>query len=114
MTRSVVSRFVAGETLEEELTAISRLQRAGFAAQMPGGTFYLYLPAPKGAGTQVFKTAEEASQFLIRECSISTVPWDDVGAFLRFSATFESAGDTDDDRVLRELGHRLAAAKLVF
>ena len=90
------------------------LQRAGFAAQLPGGTFYLYLPAPKGAGIQVFQTAEEASQFLIRECSISTVPWDDVGAFLRFSATFESAGDADDDRVLRELGHRLAAARLVF
>jgi proline dehydrogenase len=29
LTRSVVSRFVAGETLEEELTALSRLQRAG-------------------------------------------------------------------------------------
>jgi LL-diaminopimelate aminotransferase len=93
---------------------VAVLQRAGFAAQMPGGTFYLYLPAPKGAGQQVFQTAEEASQFLIRECSISTVPWDDVGAFLRFSATFESASDTDDDRVLGELARRLAAAKLVF
>ena len=81
---------------------------------MPGGTFYLYLPAPKGAGAKVFQTAEEASQFLIRECSISTVPWDDVGAFLRFSATFESASDADDDRVLGELARRLAAAKLVF
>ena len=90
------------------------LRRAGFAAEMPGGTFYLYVPAPRGAGEQDFKNAEEASQFLIRECSVSTVPWDDVGAFLRFSATFESKGDEDDERVLTELGRRLGEAKLRF
>ncbi|MCX6996492.1 MAG: LL-diaminopimelate aminotransferase [Kiritimatiellaeota bacterium] len=90
------------------------LQRAGFAARMPGGTFYLYVPAPKGAGREAFATAEEASQFLIREHSISTVPWDDAGAFLRFSATFESKDPADDQRVLAELERRLKAAKLVF
>jgi LL-diaminopimelate aminotransferase len=90
------------------------LQRCGFATQMPGGTFYLYTPAPKGGGGQTFKNAEDASQFLIRECSISTVPWDDVGAFLRFSATFESTGVADDDRVLAELEKRLRAAQLKF
>ena len=96
----------------EKLVAI--LQRAGFTAQMPGGTFYLYVPAPKGAGAQSFSTAEDASQFLIRERSISTVPWDDAGAFLRFSATFESKGKADDQRVLAELERRLKAARLVF
>ncbi|TAN36246.1 MAG: LL-diaminopimelate aminotransferase [Verrucomicrobia bacterium] len=90
------------------------LQRIGFATKMPGGTFYLYTSAPKGGGSQVFKNAEDASQFLIRECSISTVPWDDVGAFLRFSATFESQGVADDDRVLAELEKRLQAAQLKF
>jgi len=45
---------------------------------------------------------------------ISTVPWDDADAFLRFSATFESAGDKDDDRVIAELGARLAKAQLRF
>ncbi len=90
------------------------LQGAGFDARMPGGTFYLYVAAPKGAGDAVFATAEEASQFLIREHLLSTVPWDDAGAYLRFSATFESAGDRDDDRVLGELGRRLADARLRF
>lgn len=96
----------------EKLVAV--LRRAGFDAEMPGGTFYLYVPAPIGAGDRDFATAEDASQYLIREHSISTVPWDDCGAFLRFSATFESAGEADDDRVLDELGRRLAAARLRF
>ena len=90
------------------------LRRAGFDAEMPGGTFYLYVPAPVGAGKTGFKTAEDASQYLLREQSVSTVPWDDVGAFLRFSATFESRGDADDKRVIAELGKRLAAADLKF
>ena len=91
------------------------LKAAGFAAKMPGGTFYLYVPAPKGAaGGRTFANAEEASQYLIKEHCISTVPWDDAGVFLRFAATFESAGRADDARVLAELGRRLAAAGLVF
>lgn len=96
----------------EKLVAV--LRSAGFDAAMPGGTFYLYTPAPRGAGEHDFATAEDASQHLIREHSISTVPWDDCGAFLRFSATFESAGDRDDDRVLTELARRLDAARLRF
>ncbi len=96
----------------DKLVAV--LQRAGFAARMPGGTFYLYVPAPRCAGAHAFTTAEDASQYLIRAHSISTVPWDDVGAFLRFSATFESQGAADDDRVLAELGRRLQAAQLKF
>ena len=42
------------------------------------------------------------------------MPWDDVGAYLRFSATFESQSEADDDRVLAELEKRLRAAQLVF
>jgi len=90
------------------------LKGVGFKAKMPGGTFYLYVPAPIGAGSTVFNTAEDASQYLIRECSISTVPWDDVGPFLRFSATFESKDKADDDRVIGELGERLMKASLKF
>jgi LL-diaminopimelate aminotransferase len=81
---------------------------------MPGGTFYLYVPAPKASGSKKFTTAEDASQCLLLERSVSTVPWDDVGAFLRFSATFESKSDADDDRVLGELAKRLTAANLKF
>lgn len=88
------------------------LRNAGFDAAMPGGTFYLYVPAPKGAGNTVFANAEAASQFLIKEHLVSTVPWDDCGSFLRFSATFESRGEADDERVATELARRLAAAAL--
>ena len=42
------------------------------------------------------------------------MPWDDAGAYLRFGATFESAGKADDARVLDELGRRLAQAGLTF
>ncbi|MBM4142955.1 MAG: aminotransferase class I/II-fold pyridoxal phosphate-dependent enzyme [Lentisphaerae bacterium] len=90
---------------------VAALRTAGFDARMPGGTFYLYVPAPTAARDAAFRNAEDASQHLIREHSISTVPWDDAGAYLRFSATFESRGD-DDDRVIAELGERLAAAEL--
>jgi len=100
---------------EQRLRKMVRvLKRVGFAAAMPGGTFYLYVPAPKGAGAATFATAEDASQHLIRECSISTVPWDDCGPFLRFSATFESKGPADDARVIAELETRLMQAGLRF
>ncbi len=74
----------------------------------------MYVPAPRAAASAVFMNAEEASQYLIRECSISTVPWDDAGAFLRFSSTFESRGPRDDDRVLAELEARLSKIGLKF
>lgn len=91
---------------------VAALQKAGFEAAMPGGTFYLYVPAPKRAGSVEFANAEEASQFLIKEHMISTVPEDAAGSFLRFSATFESAGESDDDRVIEELTKRLKSAGL--
>ncbi len=94
---------------------VRALKRVGFDAKMPGGTFYLYVPAPKSAAGIPLANAEEATQHLIREHSISTVPWDDAGAYLRFSATFESEGGTAADRqVVDELERRLQAAQLVF
>lgn len=96
----------------EKLVAV--LRRVGFDADMPGGTFYLYVRAPVAAGDTRFATAEDASQYLIREWSVSTVPWDDVGAYLRFSATFEARDLADEDRVLAELEDRLRKANLRF
>jgi LL-diaminopimelate aminotransferase len=90
------------------------LKSVGFNAQMPGGTFYLYVKAPKGAGEVQFANAEEASLYLIEKFGISTVPWDNTGPFVRFGAVFESAGDEDDERVLNELAARLAKADLKF
>lgn len=93
---------------------VEALASAGFKASMPGGTFYLYTEAPKSAGDKTFASAEDASQHLIKEHSVSTVPWDDAGRFLRFSATFESAGPDDDERVLSELKTRLSKAQLAW
>lgn len=90
------------------------LRSVGFDAKMPGGTFYLYVKAPKGAGDVVFANAEEASLYLIETQGISTVPWDNTGPFIRFGAVFESAGDADDERVLNELAARLKKVDLRF
>ena len=90
------------------------LRRVGFDAELPGGTFFMYVSSPVGAGDVSFSNAEEASQHLIRECSISTVPWDDAGSFLRFSATFDARDVKNEDRVLNELELRLSSAGLKF
>ena len=90
------------------------LREVGFDATMPGGTFFLYTKAPKGAGDVEFANAEEASLYLIENQGISTVPWDNTGPFIRFGAVFESAGAEDDERVLNELAARLKAADLKF
>ena len=90
------------------------LREVGFDASMPGGTFFLYTKAPKGAGDVTFENGEEASLYLIENFGISTVPWDNTGPFIRFGAVFESASDADDERVLNELAARLKTADLKF
>ncbi|MEM9353429.1 MAG: LL-diaminopimelate aminotransferase [Planctomycetota bacterium] len=91
------------------------LQRCGFACEMPGGTYFLYTPAPKGLeGGPTFDNAEAASQFLITEQSICTVPWDDAGAYLRFSVTYEAADEAAEDALMAETESRLKNLKPVF
>jgi len=90
------------------------LRASGFECEMPGGTYFLYTPSPKGAGDRVFATAQDASQFLIGELSISTVPWDDCGAYLRFSVTYEADDETAEDDLMAELHARLQRARLKF
>jgi LL-diaminopimelate aminotransferase len=94
---------------------VAMLNRAGFKAKIPGGTYFLYTPAPKGLadGTK-FETAEAASQYLITQQSIVTVPWDDAGAFLRFSVTYEAADEAAEDALMSEAEKRLRESKLVF
>ncbi|HHL39429.1 MAG TPA: LL-diaminopimelate aminotransferase [Deltaproteobacteria bacterium] len=93
---------------------VEALRQAGFDASMPGGSFYLYVRAPKAARGVRFGSAEAASEYLIKEASISTVPWDDAGSFLRFSATFAARDKDDERRVMEEAGRRLAALDLEF
>jgi LL-diaminopimelate aminotransferase len=91
------------------------LSRSGFDCRMPGGTYFLYVPSPKGtAGGLTFETAEAASQHLITEHSICTVPWDDAGSFLRLSATYEAADETAENALMAETESRLKRIGLVF
>ena len=84
------------------------LSELGFQAEIPDGTFYLYVEIPKRVkGGERFARGEDFSQFLIKEKLISTVPWDDVGNFVRFSATFEAEDQEDETRVLQEIKGRL-------
>lgn len=94
---------------------VEALNSAGFSAKMPQGSFYLYVGAPKGAkkGSK-FKTAEDVSEYLITEKLISTVPWDDVGRYLRFSATFVAKNEEDERRVIGEMKKRLGELELEF
>ena len=95
------------------------LQKCGFKAVKPKGSFFLYVHAPRAAtlenGTRLeFKTAEEVSQWLITEKLISTVPWDDAGAYLRFSVTFAARDLADEQRVLGEFAGRLGTVHFEF
>jgi LL-diaminopimelate aminotransferase len=91
------------------------LSRCGFTCKMPGGTYFLYSRSPKGlAGGMTFENAEACSQYLINEHSIITVPWDDAGAFLRFSVTYEAADEKAEDALMAETEKRLKQIKPVF
>jgi LL-diaminopimelate aminotransferase len=94
---------------------VSVLAEMGFNAQMPAGSFYLYVKTPKGLKDgRRFANAEEFSEFLITEKLISTVPWDDAGPYIRFSATFESKGRADEQRVLEEFKKRMGDLQFEF
>ena len=94
---------------------VSVLGNMGFNAKMPAGTFYLYVKMPKGVkGGRRFALADEFSEFLITEKLISTVPWDDAGPYIRFSATFESKGMADEQRVLEEFRKRMSGLQFEF
>jgi len=94
---------------------VATLRRCGFKCQMPEGTYFLYTPSPKGiAGGPQFETAEAASQFLITEHSICTVPWDDAGPHLRFSVTYEAADAAAEDALMAATEQRLKKIQPVF
>ncbi len=95
------------------------LNASGFNARKPRGSFFLYVKAPKAtagaAGERIeFAGGEAFSQWMITEKLISTVPWDDAGAYVRFSVTFIAKDQTDEQRVLAEIGRRLASSKFEF
>ena len=94
---------------------VETLNGMGFDAAMPGGSFFLYVEAPKGIkGGPSFETGEDFSQYLIKEMLFSTVPWDEVGRFVRFSATFSAADEAEETRIMHEIKKRLSSVEFQF
>ncbi|MDU4697497.1 MULTISPECIES: LL-diaminopimelate aminotransferase [Paenibacillus] len=110
----ITERIAAKYSRRHELL-VNALNDLGFKAKKPKGSFFLYVEAPKGVeGGPTFTTAEDFSQFLIREKLISTVPWDDAGRFVRFSVTFIADGEDEEHRVISEIKRRLGDLKFIF
>lgn len=113
-TKRIVSKY------SRRMTGLVRtLKSLGFKARKPKGSFFLYTKAPKAAvkknGSRIeFETAEAVSQWLITEKLISTVPWDDAGAYLRFSVTFAAPTVADEKLILEEIAKRLGDVKFEF
>jgi len=114
-----ITEKIAAKYSRRMSALVDTLKGAGLNARKPKGSFFLYVNAPRAAvkkdGLRIaFKTAEEVSQWLITDRLISTVPWDDAGAYLRFSVTFLAKGEADEKRVLDEVGRRLAEVQFEF
>ena len=93
---------------------VTALQKVGFEVKMPGGTYFLYVKAPKGNAERNFANAEEASQYLITEQSVVQVPWDDASPHLRFSVTYLAKDEAEEDALMRETVARLGRLGLKF
>ena len=93
---------------------VPALNKLGFPAKKPKGSFFLYVPAPRKAvakdgGKEIaFDSGEAFSQWMITENLISTVPWDDVEPSVRFSVTFSAPGEAEEKRVIGEIEKRLS------
>src|SRR5262249_37426134 len=93
---------------------VDALTKVGFKAKMPGGTYFLYAQAPLGASDRSFANAEEVSQYFIHEQSISCVPWDDAGPYLRFSVTYMAKNEAEEDALMSQTVERLDRLQLRF
>ena len=91
------------------------LRECGFHANKPKGSFFLYTAIPRAVENgPVFHSAEDFSQYLIKEHLISTVPWDDVDPYVRFSVTFQADGLHEEQQIFEEIRARLSTSKFIF
>jgi len=114
-----IPRKIAAKYSRRMDLLVDALRKAGFSAQKPKAGFFLYFAAPRRAvradGSAVsFANAEDFSQWLISECMISSVPWDDAGAYVRFSATFDAPTPEREKETVSEIGSRLSRYRFEF
>jgi LL-diaminopimelate aminotransferase len=94
---------------------VNALKHIGFSVTKPKASFYLYVAIPKSTKNgRHFISAEDFSDFLIREKLISTVPWDDAGAYIRISVTFEAKDEAEEEKIIGEIVRRLDDVGFVF
>lgn len=90
----------------ERLASI--LEQNNFSCYFPAAGFFLYVRVPQSVFlkeekcTIFFKTAQDFSQWLLQHLGIVVVPWDDCGAYIRFSVTFSEGNERMYFESLRE------------
>lgn len=110
-----ITEAIAAKYSRRHNLLVAALNGLGFRAVKPKGSFFLYVAIPEGVeGGPRFESAEDFSQYLIREKLISTVPWDDAGHYVRFSVTFEAHGVEKEKSVIAEIKRRLSEVKFQF
>ncbi len=114
-----ITREIAAKYSRRMDMLVEVLESLGFKPRKPGAGFFLYMPAPKAAlskdGSRIeFKSGEDFSQWMITEHLISTVPWDDAGAFVRFSVTFVAHGLEAEKAVVEEIRRRMSTSTFEF
>jgi LL-diaminopimelate aminotransferase len=114
-----ITAKIAGKYSRRMDGLVAVLNKNGLNAKKPSASFFLYVKVPKSAvgkdGSRInFEKGENFSQWMITEKLISTVPWDDAGAYVRFSVTFIAKDQAEEQRVLNEIDMRLAGSKFEF
>ena len=99
--------------------AVEVLRPLGFQATAPRAGFFLYMPSPSKARgpdgqTHHFQSAEDFSEFLLTETLTVTVPWTEAGDYIRFSMTFQAAGQEEEKAVFAKLKERLGRYSFSF
>ena len=69
----------------QRMKKVSKIfNKYGFKNSVSSGTFYLYIKV-----IEPFKSADEMCRYLLENCSIFTIPWDEVEPHIRLSMTFK-------------------------
>lgn len=115
LTRPEITERTAAKYARRHERLVKILQSCGFEVEMPKGTFFLYTAIPKAIKSgMTFDSAEAFSRYLIHSHSISTVPWDDAGSYIRLSVTFETTDLEEEERMFQEIKRRLSVDEFVF